>query len=67
MLVLLCKETALDRCRWVAQDPEVGGCSNGYEMWRQFSREFEPQVAGRYQGLLVKVLSTRFEGKNDDE
>ena len=39
------------------------GVSEGFEAWRQFALEWEPRLASRHVGLLMRIMSFPFEGE----
>ena len=61
MLILMTKDTALEKAR---NAPEP---AHGLETWRLFNKEWEPQVPGRFGGMLIRILETPFPGQSDEE
>ena len=49
MLILMTKDTALEKAR---NAPEP---AHGLETWRLFNKEWEPQVPGRFGGMLTRI------------
>ena len=49
--MMLTRDTALEKSRNVPDE------TNGFEVWRVYHAEWEPQVANRFAGLLVRVLN----------
>ena len=59
--MMLCKDAAADKRRNVSEQ------RNGFEVWRVFHLEWQPQVRNRHGALLVRVLQQKFSGRTEDE
>jgi hypothetical protein len=61
MLILSCKDKAVEKLRNFP-DPQ-----HGLESWRRLVQEYEPASAGRFGGMLVGILATKFKGTGSEE